>query len=143
MQRRAAARLSLSAKECRQAVAASPLRVLAAVGLRENIISRAPFGHTPNDKGSEMLSLLAAYMPPLRISYEGAAAPSQAVLSRGTHNFTKQFLENNTPPFSRRFQFFGSLQSGGVFAVFRLITVIFVIITLKQSMLRHVRNGSE
>ena len=25
------------------------------------------------------------------------------------------FLENNTPPVSRRFQFFGSLQSGGVF----------------------------
>ena len=42
----------------------------------ENIISRAPFGHTPNDKGSNMLLLLAAYMPPLRIAYEGVATPS-------------------------------------------------------------------
>ena len=42
----------------------------------KNIISRAPFGHTPNDTGSGLQPLLAAYMPPLRILPEGAAAPS-------------------------------------------------------------------
>ena len=37
----------------------------------EYIISRAPFGHTPNDTGSGLQPLLAAYMPPLRISLKG------------------------------------------------------------------------
>ena len=47
--------------------AAHPLRG----GRPKSIISRAPFGHTPNGKGSEMLSLLAPYMPPLRIAMKG------------------------------------------------------------------------
>ena len=52
------------------------------------------------------------------------------------------FLENNTPPVSRRFQFFGSLQSGGVFfTAFRIITVFFGIITLDKALLRHVRSA--
>ena len=51
-----------------KAAAASPLRVLAAFFY---IISRAPFGHTPNDTGSNTLLLLAAYMPPLRIAMKG------------------------------------------------------------------------
>ena len=37
----------------------------------ENIISRAPFGHTPNDSDSSVPLLLAPYTPLLRIAMKG------------------------------------------------------------------------
>ena len=69
----------------------------------ENIISRAPFGHTPNDSGSGLQPLLAAYTPPLRIAMKGRGPfihpPELLSLYAGSLklSFSGEFLSNYRP----------------------------------------------